>query len=229
MSETAKQIVLTGASRGLGRALVDQFIERGHIVHGCSRSEESMRSLEQKFGEPHSFTAVNVADWESVRRWANTILESVAPDLIVNNAALINGNAKLWEVDVDEFSRIVDVNVKGVFHVIRAFAPAMVARQSGVIVNLSSGWGRSTSPEVAPYCATKWAVEGLTRALADELPYGLAAIPLNPGVIHTEMLESCFGEGAASYPTPERWAEKAAPFLLELDTSDNGDPLTAPA
>jgi NAD(P)-dependent dehydrogenase (short-subunit alcohol dehydrogenase family) len=105
----------------------------------------------------------------------------------------------------------------------------MVKRASGVIVNLSSGWGRSTSPQVGPYCTTKWAIEGLTRALADELPYGMAAIPLNPGIIDTDMLRLCFGSSASSYPTPESWARKAAPFLLDLGPEDNGDPLTAPS
>jgi NAD(P)-dependent dehydrogenase (short-subunit alcohol dehydrogenase family) len=113
--------------------------------------------------------------------------------------------------------------------VMRHFAPAMIQRGSGVIVNFSSGWGRSTSAEVAPYCATKWAVEGLTQALAEELPAGLAAVPLNPGIIHTQMLESCFGQDATAYPNPARWAEKAVPFLLELRPRDNGKPLTAPA
>jgi NAD(P)-dependent dehydrogenase (short-subunit alcohol dehydrogenase family) len=140
----------------------------------------------------------------------------------------VNENAPLWEVPPGEFSSVIDVNIKGVFHVIRAFAPAMIERQSGVIVNFSSGWGRSTSPEVAPYCATKWAIEGLTRALAEELPPGMAAIPLNPGIINTQMLQSCFGAGAASYPSPEEWAKKAVPFLLNLGPDGNGEPLTAP-
>ena len=95
---------------------------------------------------------------------------------------------------------MLDVNVKGVFNVIRAFVPAMVRRKSGVIVNLSSGWGRSTSPEVAPYCATKYAIEGLTLALAQELPAGMAAVPLNPGVIDTDMLRQAWSDGA----TPTR-------------------------
>ena len=71
-----------------------------------------------------------------------------------------------------------DVNVGGVANVIRHFVPPMVSAGRGVIVNLSSGWGRSVAANVAPYCCTKWAIEGLTRALAEELPQGLAAIPL---------------------------------------------------
>ena len=102
----------------------------------------------------------------------------------------------------------------------------MIKRGNGVIVNFSSGWGRSTSAEVAPYCATKFAIEGLTQALAQELPAGLAAIPLNPGVIDTDMLRSCFGGSASSYPSPQQWAKRAVPFLLKLSPRENGQPLT---
>ena len=141
---------------------------------------------------------------------------------MLNNAALINANAPLWQVPAKEFDTVIDVNIKGTVNVIRHFLPAMLERGSGVIVNFSSGWGRSTSSEVAPYCATKWAIEGLTRALRQELPRGLAAIPLNPGIIDTDMLRSCFGSGAGSYPNAKQWAEKAVPFLLGLGPKDNG-------
>jgi NAD(P)-dependent dehydrogenase (short-subunit alcohol dehydrogenase family) len=97
-----------------------------------------------------------------------------------------------------------------------------------VIVNFSSGWGRATDAEVAPYCATKWAIEGLTQALAQELPSGMAAIPLNPGIINTEMLRSCFGGSASSYPSAAQWAKVAVPFLLSLGPADNGKPLSVP-
>jgi NAD(P)-dependent dehydrogenase (short-subunit alcohol dehydrogenase family) len=123
-------------------------------------------------------------------------------------------------------SEVVDANVKGVFHVIRSFVPAMVSRRRGIIVNFSSGWGRSTSPEVAPYCATKWAIEGLTRALAEELPSGMAAVPLNPGIIDTDMLRICFGADAKAYPDPHSWAQRAVPFVLGLTARDNGHPLS---
>jgi NAD(P)-dependent dehydrogenase (short-subunit alcohol dehydrogenase family) len=172
---------------------------------------------------------VDVANDNQVQVWAKQVLrEHGTPDLLLNNAAVINRNANLWDVPVDDFSRVVDVNIKGVTNVIRHFVPAMIARGGGVIVNFSSGWGRSTSREVAPYCATKWAIEGLTRALAQELPKGMAAVPLNPGVIDTDMLRSCFGGDAASYPTPARWAERAVPFLLALGPKDNGRSLAVP-
>lgn len=222
-----KLVVITGVSRGLGRAMVEEFIRRGHTVVGCGRSTVAVAELSQRHGAPHDFATVDVASEAAVQAWAKRVLTSHgAPDLLLNNAALINRNAPLWEVSAQEFSDVVDVNLKGVANVVRHFVPAMVARRSGVIVNFSSGWGRSTSAEVAPYCATKWAMEGLTQALAQELPTGMAAVPLNPGVINTDMLRSCFGDSAAAYPEAQEWAKLAVPFLLKLSARDNGRSLT---
>jgi len=138
----------------------------------------------------------------------------------------MNTPAPLWQVPAREFNQLMDVNIKGVVNVIRHFVPAMVARKSGVIVNLSSGWGRSTAPEVAPYCASKYAMEGLTKALAQELPAGMAAVPLNPGVIDTDMLRQAWSDGAASYPKAAEWAKQAAPFILGLGPKHNGQSLS---
>jgi NAD(P)-dependent dehydrogenase (short-subunit alcohol dehydrogenase family) len=225
----SKIILITGVTRGLGRAMVEGFARLGHTVVGCGRSANEIGKLQGAFPKPHDFQAVDVADDELVKSWAKAVLTSVGPpDLLLNNAGVINRNAPLWEVAAQEFNTVVDVNLKGVANVIRHFVPAMVKRGSGVIVNFSSGWGRSTSAEVAPYCATKWAIEGLTQALSQELPSGMAAIPLNPGIIDTEMLRSCFGGSASSYPSPEEWASIAVQFLLKLGPDENGKPLTVP-
>jgi NAD(P)-dependent dehydrogenase (short-subunit alcohol dehydrogenase family) len=224
-----KTILITGVTRGLGRAMTKEFIRLGHIVLGCGRSEKVIAQLQKQFAAPNDFAVVDVAADDQVAAWAKRILPSHgAPDWLLNNAALINRNAPLWDVPAKEFSQVVDVNLKGVAHVIRHFVPAMVRRKRGVIVNFSSGWGRTTDAAVAPYCATKWAIEGLTQALAQELPLGMAAVPFNPGIIDTDMLRSSFGGSASAYPTPEEWAEIAVPFLLKLGPSDNGKPLTAP-
>lgn len=225
-----KKIVITGASRGLGRALALEFARGGHAVAGCARSQAALDKLAAKTGPQGRFAVVDVCDPQSVEHWASELRDQWGvPDLLINNAAVINTNGPLWEAAVDEFSRVIDVNIKGVFHSIRAFAPAMIARRSGVIVNLSSGWGRSTSPDVAVYCASKWAIEGLTRALAQELPAGMAAVPLNPGIIDTDMLRSCFGSNASAYPSPQAWGISAARFLLGLEERHNGQPLTVPS
>jgi NAD(P)-dependent dehydrogenase (short-subunit alcohol dehydrogenase family) len=224
-----KVVVITGVTRGLGRAMAEEFSRRGHTVAGCGRSRTDLEKVQNHLGKPHTFSVVDVASDPAVQSWARKVLAAHgAPDLLLNNAALINRNARLWEIDAAEFSAVVDVNIKGVANVIRHVAPAMVERRSGVIVNFSSGWGRCASSEVAPYCATKWAIEGLTQALAQELPSGMAAVPLNPGIINTEMLQSCFGSSASSYPTPQQWAKSAVPFLLSLNSRHNGQPLTVP-
>jgi NAD(P)-dependent dehydrogenase (short-subunit alcohol dehydrogenase family) len=221
-----KTILITGVSRGLGRALTEEFIRLGHVVIGCGRSEKEIASLQKQFPAPNDFSVVDVADDSQVAAWAKKVLAAhAAPDLLLNNAALINRNAPLWQVPAQEFSDVIDVNIKGVANVIRHFVSAMIRQGRGVIVNFSSGWGRSTDAEVAPYCATKWAIEGLTQALAQELPPGLAAVPLNPGIINTAMLQSCFAGGATNYPAPREWAKTAAPFLLKINSADNGKQL----
>lgn len=229
MPANPKTILITGVSRGLGRALTEEFIRLGHVVIGCGRSEKEIAQLQKQFPAPNDFAAVDVSADEQVAAWAKRVLQShAAPDLLLNNAGIINRNAPLWEISAEEFSRVIDVNIKGVANVIRHFVPAMVARRAGVIVNFSSGWGRSTDAEVAPYCATKWAMEGLTQSLAQELPPGMAAVPLNPGIINTAMLRSSFGGSATNYPSPREWAKIAAPFLLKIKSAANGKQLTVP-
>ncbi|GAA5482331.1 SDR family oxidoreductase [Haloferula sargassicola] len=224
-----QHILITGATRGLGRALALGFAEKQLTVSACGTSPEALASLATEIGEPHLIRACDVTDPARVADFAAAVLDRHGPpDLLINNAAIITPNAPLWETSEADFSRIVDVNLKGVHHVLRAFLPAMIDRGHGIIVNLSSGWGRSTAPEVAPYCCTKWGIEGLTRALAQELPPGLAAIPLNPGIIDTDMLRSCFGGDASAHRSAADWAATAIPFLLSLTPAQSGQPLTAP-
>jgi NAD(P)-dependent dehydrogenase (short-subunit alcohol dehydrogenase family) len=222
-------IVITGVTRGLGRAMVEEFTRLGNTVAGCGRSQAEIKKLSESIGAPHHFTALDVTSDSDVKSWAVEVIKKFGPpDLLLNNAAIINRNAPLWEVPAQEFSDVIDINIKGVTNVIRHFVPAMTRAGKGVIVNFSSGWGRSTSADVAPYCATKWAIEGLTQALSQEIPSGMAAIPLNPGIINTDMLQSCFGGSASAYSTPRQWAKRSVPFLLGLGPKDNGTQLTAP-
>ena len=220
---------MTGVSRGLGRAMLAGFAARGHTVCGCARSAKALDELRGQFGPPHMLDTVDVGSDAEVRAWAERVLGAgPAPDLLITHAAVINPNAPLWKVPAGQFSEVLRVNVAGVANVIRHFLPAMLQRGRWVIVNFSSYWGRTVAPEVAPYCATKWAIEGLTQALAEELPKGMAAVSVNPGVINTDMLHSCFGPQAASYLDPEAWARKAVPFLLGLGPKHNGQQMTVP-
>jgi NAD(P)-dependent dehydrogenase (short-subunit alcohol dehydrogenase family) len=185
--------------------------------------------LQAELRPPHDFQVLDVASDEDVTQWSRQVCSTFGPpDLLLNNAALMNPTRPLWQITAAEFDELIDVNIKGVANVIRTFVPPMIERGSGVIVSFSSGWGRSTSPEVAPYCASKWAIEGLTRSLAQELPGGLAAVALNPGIIDTDMLRSCWGTFAGQYPSASTWAQTAVPYLLQIGRKDNGKPLSVP-
>ena len=207
-----KHVMITGCTRSLGLAMARSFAAKGWRVSGCGTKQDAVERLAGELGKPkngHLIRTCDVTSAEDVAALAGGILAAAgAPDLLLNNVAIINPNAPLWEVSPDAFSRVIDVNLKGIHPVLRAFLPAMIARGNGVIVNFSSGWGRSTSPEVAPYCCTKWGVEGLTRALSQELPSALAAVALNPGIIDTEMLQSTFGASPSDFPAPATTARR---------------------
>lgn len=225
----SRRIVLTGVSRGLGQAMLSAFAELGHTVLGCATNPKVVGQLGGEFPSPHQFHVVDVSAYDQVAKWAKSILDNGAPDLVINNAALINSSNVLWKVHPQEFASVMNVNITGSFHVIHCLLPAMIEAGRGVVVNFSSGWGRSTSPEVVPYCASKFAIEGMSAGLSQELPRGLASVAFNPGIINTDMLTSCFGGNAASFPSPTEWAARAVPFLLGLDASDNGRSLDVPA
>jgi len=225
-----KVVLITGVSRGLGRAMVGEFQAVGWKVAGCARSVDALESLQKQYAAPHLFAPVDITKEAEVAAFCERVIREVGtPDLVLNNAALINANAPLWEVSAAEFDAVIDANIKGTASVIRHITPAMLRRGRGVIVNFSSGWGRSTSADVAPYCATKWAIEGLSQAMAQDTGGKVAVVALNPGIIDTDMLRSCFGGDAGSYPRAEAWAKKATPFLMKLGAKDNGRSLTAPS
>ena len=223
-----RTLLITGVTRGIGSGLAEAAIEAGHTVVGCGRDRSRVDALAATYGGPHHFTAVDVADDGAVAAWAESVLAAdLVPDLVFNNAAWINRPAPMWQVPVEEFDGLIDVNIKGVASVVRHFAPPMIERGRGVFVQLSSGWGRGTSPDVGPYCTSKFAMEGFSSALADDLPPGLASVALSPGVVHTEMLSVAFGaREAANAIEPDAWGRAALKFLLELGPKDNGKSLT---
>ncbi|XP_062091647.1 NADPH-dependent pterin aldehyde reductase [Humulus lupulus] len=237
-----RTILITGVSKGLGKALAVELAKQGHTIIGCSRTQDKLNSLQLELNsatgsptsQPNSLSSdrhllinADVRLNSSVEELARTVMaKKGVPDIIVNNAGTINKNNKIWEVPEEEFDAVMDTNVKGVTNMLRHFIPLMLASKQGIIVNMSSGWGRSGAALVAPYCASKWAVEGLTKSVAKELPEGMATVALNPGVINTDMLASCFGTSAGLYQTPESWALKAAAMILNLTAADNGASLT---
>jgi NAD(P)-dependent dehydrogenase (short-subunit alcohol dehydrogenase family) len=222
-----KHIVITGVAHGLGRAMTQEFIALGHQVMGCDVDCEAIAQLQQQFPE-HYFKCVDVMHDSQVKAWADEIeADHSAPDLLINNAGVMHPLASLWEIPASTVDRILDINVKGVIHVIRHLVPLMVAQQRGTIINISAKWGRIAAPQAALFCASKWAIEGLTQALAQELPPGMAAVTFSPTAVHTQALEIIHGvEKAKTYITPNFWASETVPVLLSIGSEMNGRSLT---
>ncbi|MFZ7759617.1 SDR family oxidoreductase [Bacillus thuringiensis] len=229
--EIGKSVIITGVTQGLGRAMVDRFHELGWNIYGCGRSKDKIEELKKQYSKIHDFQVIDVSDFQQVNNWANYILNRhTAPDMIINNASIVNQNAQLWKITAQEFENVMNVNVNGVVNVIRAFVPAMVARKEGIIINMSSSWGREGEAELAPYCASKFAIEGITKSMALELPHGMAVVALDPGgSISTPMLKSCAPQYINESPTPETWSHKATQYILNITIDKNGDSLTCPA
>lgn len=231
-SSAAKEVIaITGVSSGLGLAMVNWFQSKGYLVVGCSRSTERINELNKKFcaRSKTQFYAVDIVNDAQVKDWVDKVVASFgSPSFLLNNAGTINNRASLWNVPVEEFDQVIDVNIKGTNNVLRHFIPHMIKAKKGVIANFTSGWGRHTAPNVAPYCAAKYALEGLSKALAMELPAPLTCVPINPGIINTPLLRIAFGPRADGFPDPDEWAESACPYILSLNRTHNGQSVETP-
>ncbi|MEC7861602.1 MAG: SDR family oxidoreductase [Verrucomicrobiota bacterium] len=225
--KTKRRVIISGSTSGLGKEIALGLAKRGWTVAGFGQTKNKVKALAAELGEKHHIFQANVSCDDSIASAAKQIIEKFGPPhLLINNAAIMNSPAPLWEVSAKEFDEMSAVNINGVANMIRHFVPSMIRNGNGIIVNLSSGWGRSTSPNVAPYCATKWAIEGMSSALAQELPNGMACIALNPGIINTEMLRKCWAEGASAYQNPKEWAKMAIPLIERINAGDNGRQMT---
>lgn len=218
-----KRIAINGTSKGLGHALSHQFEALGHEVFGGARTKTEQLS-DPPAGHYHP---LDVTKSSSQSVWWDRLEAEFGelPDIVLANAATINRNNPLWKVPEDEFRSVVEANVVGVYLTLSEFIRRWQQREQkkpAVLIALSSGWGRSTSPDVAPYCTSKWAVEGMIKALSQELPPGLTALALNPGIINTEMLQSCLGSSAAHYDQPKVWAVRACEQILAAGHGQNG-------
>jgi len=187
-------IWLTGCTSGIGKALVTEFTKAGHTIFAGAR--RPMCELSEHYPTQH-FYPLDVSDEQSVKQFCKKAYQITGtPNILINNAAVINSQAPLWEISGEEFDQLMLINVSGTASMIRHTMPYFLENQSEekrLIINLSSGWGRSTSPQVTPYCASKWAIEGLNQALSQELSAisNIATIALSPGVVNTDMLHTC--------------------------------------
>lgn len=178
-----QHVLITGGSRGIGAATVRAFVRAGYAVSFFyEKNAEAAEALAAETGAAP--IRCDVADTQAVAR-AVTALSPV--DVLVNNAG-ISHVGLISEITPEAWDRLFAVNVKGIYNTVRAVLPAMLQKQAGAIVNISSMWGQAGASCEAAYSATKGAVIALTQALARELgPSGIRVNAVSPGVIDTQM------------------------------------------
>jgi NAD(P)-dependent dehydrogenase (short-subunit alcohol dehydrogenase family) len=220
-------IVITGVSRGLGRGWCEEFIRLGHIVCGCARNAAQIDALAETYPGRGIFRALDVLDRQQVVAWRDEIVQEYGcPDIVINNAATIHAMDFFEDIPADDFDQVLDVNVKGLANCVRAFLPLLKQAGRGVMVNMSSGWGRFGDAKASGYCASKFAVEGLTESLAKEVREGVAVLTLTPGGVSTGMSVDYWGEEQGE--SVDSWSRRAAPFVLSLGAAHNGAKLGVP-
>ena len=179
-------VLITGGSGAIGAAIVEEFAKTDDVIFTFNKNEEQARAIAEKL---HcKAVRMDVTDADSVKASVELVLQEYSHiDILVNNAG-ISLIKPFLDTTAEEWQRMIDVNLTGVFNVTKAVVPSMVSRKSGAVVNISSVWGiHGASCEVA-YSAAKAGVIGFTKALAKEL--GLSGITVNaiaPGVIDSPM------------------------------------------
>jgi len=196
--------VVTGASRGIGAGLADVFARAGFAIGSCARTRPELPA-----GAVAGLTAsVDVRDADAVAQFAAAVTDDVGPiDLWINNAGVLDPIGPLRDAPVEALETHVQVNLLGVLWGSRTFAGIVHARdEPGTLVNISSGAGRSVYEGWAAYCATKAAVEQLTRVVAaEEADHGLAAFAVAPGVVDTGMQALIRSTSPDRFPSVERF------------------------
>ncbi|OXS54214.1 oxidoreductase [Cohnella sp. CIP 111063] len=190
-----KVVVITGASSGIGEAAAKLIAQNGAKVVLAARREDRLRAIVDDIirdgGEAVSVTA-DVVSAEDMLKLAQTALQKYGRiDVWVNNAGIMP-NSRLNELRVDEWDRMIDVNVKGVLYGIAAALPIMREQQSGHVINLSSTAGYEVAPTSAVYSATKFAVRAITEGLRleESAASGIRTTLIAPGLTRTELLDS---------------------------------------
>ncbi|MDX6215586.1 MAG: hypothetical protein QOG99_1170 [Frankiales bacterium] len=195
---TQRVAVVTGASRGIGRALTERLTSEGQTVIALARSRTGLDDLSAQTGAVGH--VLDVASPDAVSEvFAQIIADHGVPDLLVNNAAVSGGSGLTWDLTDTDWWRVMEVNVRGTQLCTRAVLPGMIARGSGRVVNLSSGAatypiGLDNDGELtSAYMASKAAVNRFTEALAGEChASGVRVFALSPGMVKTDMTAEVF-------------------------------------
>lgn len=184
----AKTVLITGASSGFGRATARLFAEAGAKLILIARRKERLEAFAEELLKKYACNVVplniDVRDMTQVEKE----LKPIHVDILINNAGLVRGLDKVWEISPNDWNEMIDTNVKGLLNISRQVIPKMIAANKGHIINVGSTSGHGTYPGGGVYCATKFAV----RALTDTLRMELVATPIRVSMISPGMAETEF-------------------------------------
>ena len=217
-----KVTIVTGGARGIGRAVVRAFAAEGATVHAIDRFGDELETVAaecRKAGGQVNAWALDLREADAVARtFAQIEQDAGRVDVLVNNAAIIFFKP-IEATPVEDWDTLIAINLRGPFLCARAVAPGMKHRRSGAIINVSSNAGVRGGNDETAYCASKFGIEGLSRALAIEMaPYNVSVNTITPGhPVHTAMSETTYG------PEQRRiWKDPAelAPAFVHLALQD---------
>jgi len=185
-----KVVLVTGASRGIGKAIATKFAEQGAFVIGTATSEGSAEKISNYLGDSKLLgtgLVLDISDKSSVEEFENKLKELNAPNILVNNAGITRDNL-LMRMKDDEWEDVINTNLTGMYRVTKLCLRAMMKARYGRIINISSVVGLSGNPGQTNYSATKAGMIGFTRSLAREVgSRGITVNAVAPGFIETDM------------------------------------------
>ncbi|HVI07619.1 MAG TPA: SDR family oxidoreductase [Candidatus Binatia bacterium] len=184
--------VVTGAGRGIGAAIARKLAELGAAVVLCGRTPELLEATAKAIAEAGGKAQAlpcDVSDLRSVENAAREVERSLGRvDILVNNAGVGGFGGPLHQLAPDEWERIFNTNLRGVYYMVRAFAPMMIGAGTGHIINVSSLAGKNALPNGSAYAASKWGLNGLSYSIAEELRgHGIRVAVICPGSTNTEL------------------------------------------
>ncbi len=213
---------ITGASRGLGRALAHGFAGAGARLVLCARGEADLRAVEAELSDADVVAgAVDVTDEEGVAALVSRAADRLGPvSVLVNNASVLGERTPLRDQSLDRWRQVLEVNVTGTLIPTQAVLPAMREAGRGSIINVSSGVGNVARERWGAYAISKWGVEAMTKNLAlEEEAAGIRANIVDPGRLRTEMRRAAYPDEDPTDPAPP---EDAVPVFLWLASSRSG-------